>query len=114
VNSTLPLIAITGWGMTTPLGSSARQTWDALLAGKVIHHHAAAVLPAVEGIDRVSQLGVHAAREAMAMSGWRDAALVVGTSKGPIEQWLGSARAFAMVAGLDWAWPRRALRSSLN
>src|SRR5688572_25367717 len=31
-----PLALITGWGMTTPLGATARQTWEQLCSGSFI------------------------------------------------------------------------------
>jgi 3-oxoacyl-[acyl-carrier-protein] synthase II len=85
-----PMIA--GVGLVTPLGNTAAQTWDALLAGRYITDHAKVPLEFPSGISRVSQLALRAAHEAIASTGrvWdgRDCALVIGTSKGPVESWL--------------------------
>jgi 3-oxoacyl-(acyl-carrier-protein) synthase len=66
-------------------------TWDALAAGKFITDHSRAA--GEFDAPRVCALARRAASEAIAHAGWnqgelRDAALVVGTSKGPIESWL--------------------------
>ena len=79
---------ITGIGLVTALGGTARQTWDALLAGVHISDHAR--------IDcgersRALHLALRAAREAVGGAGspsLSNTALVVGTSKGPVEDWL--------------------------
>jgi 3-oxoacyl-[acyl-carrier-protein] synthase II len=84
---------IVGCGLVTPLGRTVAQNWRALLAGQSITDHAR-----VEGIvrhpSRVTSLAIEAAAEAMLDAGWRDAsdhidtAIIVGTSKGPVENWL--------------------------
>jgi 3-oxoacyl-[acyl-carrier-protein] synthase II len=85
---------ITGVGLLTPLGNSVAQTWDAMLAGRYIIDHANVPLEFSDRIPRVSHLAILAAREAIAASSssWQgnDTALVIGTSKGPIENWLSS------------------------
>jgi 3-oxoacyl-[acyl-carrier-protein] synthase II len=91
VNPDSPPIALTGWGLVTPLGRSTGETWQALFDSRAITDHSPAALPREEGVDRLCQLSSHAAREAMGMAGWDDAsaaALVLGTSKGPVETWL--------------------------
>ena len=88
-----PIPIITGIGLVSPLGNSALQTWEALLAGRHITSHAKVPLDFSGGRPRVSNLAIRAAREATSKVGpaWiRDAALVVGTSKGPVESWLGA------------------------
>jgi len=82
--------AITGLGLITPLGNTAAETWDALLAGRAIIDHAKVPLEFPTGLPRISQLAIRAAREALAGTERRPAetAIVIGTSKGPVEQWL--------------------------
>lgn len=88
--------AIVGTGLLTPLGLSAAETWKSLLAGGFIRAHSPIPLPrGDERQPRVNQLAIHAARQAVRDAGWTAAdlasdrtALVVGTSKGPIESWI--------------------------
>jgi 3-oxoacyl-[acyl-carrier-protein] synthase II len=89
---------IGGVGLMTPLGLSARETWESLLAGGYIRDHSPIPLPppdAQSGRPRVNELAIAAARQAVGESGWSaeqlaedGTALVVGTSKGPIESWM--------------------------
>jgi 3-oxoacyl-[acyl-carrier-protein] synthase II len=90
------LPVITGLGLVTPLGRSVKDTWHALLAGKSITDHAKLISP-LKNLPRVSGLSIEAAHEAVAQSRWTDhpipahqTALIVGTSKGPIENWITS------------------------
>ena len=88
--SVVPLIS--GVGLVTPLGATAEETWQALLAGRYIPDHAKVPLEIPGNLPRVSHLALKAAREALAHAGRDDPAqidaLVLGTSKGPIERWL--------------------------
>ncbi len=91
----LPHVAVAGFGLVTPLGISAAKTWDALLAGRAIETHACSPLPSCVNEPRVTSLAAHAAGEAVASAGWsRDGfnrepiAVIIGTSKGPVETWL--------------------------
>lgn len=84
---------ITGIGLITPLGASADETFDALLAGQFITSSSRAKFTDIEGQgSRIEQLTVAAARQAITQSGWTeisaDTAIAVGTSKGNIESWI--------------------------
>lgn len=96
-------VVITGLGLITPLGAGVERNWSALLAGQFIRDHSRAKAPEARAKSpchsRVAQLGGFAAREAIAQAGWSSASLsdpetclVVGTSKGPIENWIGEPR----------------------
>jgi 3-oxoacyl-(acyl-carrier-protein) synthase len=92
---TQPRVAIAGCGLMTPLGTSSAQTWDAILAGRVIETHGQVPLTSRDGEPRVNTLAIHAAREAVAASSWThgetgsdSTAILIGTSKGPIDAWL--------------------------
>src|SRR6185437_10710969 len=128
----LPLI--TGIGLATPLGSTRETTWSSLCAGKAIIDHARVADIDATQEPRVNHLARRVAREAIADAGWsgeeiRSAALMVGTSKGPVDAWLesiasppseqASAKAFglaetaAVVASdLDVAGPRLTLSAA--
>ncbi|HSU67142.1 MAG TPA: beta-ketoacyl synthase N-terminal-like domain-containing protein [Tepidisphaeraceae bacterium] len=79
---------ITRIGLVTPLGTSVEETWAALLVGRSIHTHSKVPLQTPPGVSRVTSLAIRAAREAVGSADVSDAALVVGTSKGPVESWL--------------------------
>lgn len=66
-----------------------------MVDGAAIDDHARAPIASTPNVDRVTMLGLTAAREAIARAGWpRDhfctvrTALVVGTSKGPVDDWI--------------------------
>lgn len=84
-------VGICGTGAVTALGTEGRQTWENLLQGRYITDHARAVGRYDGSEARVVQLAQSAAREAMGEAGWsvdEDFAVVVGTSKGPVDAWL--------------------------
>jgi 3-oxoacyl-[acyl-carrier-protein] synthase II len=90
---------ITGIGVVTPLGNSADETWRALLEGHSILDHARVNLAEPVECSRASRLALRAAREAMSHAKWgervtraSDTALIVGTSKGSIEDWTTAGR----------------------
>lgn len=79
----------------TPLGDTAGQTWDRLLAGDFIIDHARTNAETAPGRPRVTELALRAARQAIHHAGWsaddlssESTALLIGTSKGPIENWI--------------------------
>jgi 3-oxoacyl-[acyl-carrier-protein] synthase II len=85
---------ILGIGLITAQASGIDSNWTALLDGKILSDHGGAVIPRNEQ-TRVAQLAKIAAIEAIADAGWDDhvirhprTALVIGTSKGPVDDWL--------------------------
>jgi 3-oxoacyl-[acyl-carrier-protein] synthase II len=87
--------AIVGFGLATPLGTNVQQTWDALLRGTFINDHALVPQSWPGERPRVIELALQTAREALASARWSpsdlqddETALMVGTSKGPIERWM--------------------------
>lgn len=92
-------VLITGIGLVTPLGNCADETWHALVAGQSIADHTRVNLDDPVECSRVTRLALRASREALSRARWdqmhtrHDAtALVVGTSKGTIEDWTTAAR----------------------
>jgi len=86
---------ITGLALATALGANAQATWQNLLSGSVLRGVGRVPVVGDASLPRVSQLAVHVARDALADAGWSKeapasdrTALVIGTSKGPIEAWL--------------------------
>jgi 3-oxoacyl-[acyl-carrier-protein] synthase II len=92
VDPTTPII--TSAGLITALGATSSQSWNALLAGNFISDHARVPIDSRGGEARVIALARAAIREARLETSARNfhaperTALIVGTSKGPIEQWL--------------------------
>src|SRR6185312_17195846 len=86
---------IMGTGLVTALGDGVDATWKALLAGESIGSHSPAKMQSDGPLPRVSQLAAQAAREAIRQASWQGenvasdrTALLVGTSRGPIHQWI--------------------------
>ena len=86
-------IVIAGVGLITPFGE-LESTWRQLLAGRFITDHGRAIDRADGDDPNVITLADIAAREAIAAARWESelqddrTALVVGTSKGPADEWL--------------------------
>jgi 3-oxoacyl-[acyl-carrier-protein] synthase II len=89
---TMPVI--TSAGLVTTLGDTAQETWDALLAGSYISDHTRVCADARDGEARVLALVRQAVCQLPGPNHFeRDSspdrtALVVATSKGPVEDWL--------------------------
>jgi 3-oxoacyl-[acyl-carrier-protein] synthase II len=88
-----PLPIITGAGLATPLGLTLLETWQSLCGGGAIRQHARLTLPSHPAgrPGRFPAVAEAVAREAMASAAWGNAdgaALVLGTSKGPVEDWM--------------------------
>lgn len=79
---------IQSWGAVTVFGNM-RETWDALLSGRAIMDHAR--VPRFEGSRRTELLARLAVSQLDPFHGNSMTALVVGTSKGSIEDWLDGA-----------------------
>ena len=89
------LIRIAGVGLLTPLGTTSGTTWDALLRGEYIRTHSRVPIDLEDGACRATALALRAARDAVECARWRResddkgrTAVLVGTSKGPVESWL--------------------------
>lgn len=85
---------IRGIGLVGAQGGDPDSVWQTLLDGAALDAHRGAPL-APNDQTRVTQLAQHAATQALAQAGWdadelrsHRTALVIGTSKGPIERWI--------------------------
>ena len=85
---------IQGIGLITAQAAGIEANWTALLDGKLLSDHGGAGVSRNKQ-PRVVQLAEIAAREALIDAGWGadksrgpTTALVVGTSKGPVDEWL--------------------------
>ncbi len=86
--------AIRGYGLVSAQGNCANETFDAVLSGATLTSHRGSLSLSCTS-NRVTHLALMAAREACDRAGWsaealpnRRTALVIGSSKGPIENWL--------------------------
>jgi 3-oxoacyl-[acyl-carrier-protein] synthase II len=89
------LVSIDGIGLATPLGGNARETWSALTQGRMIRDHASAASWSFGSTGRIDTLACRVACEALDAARWpagacqsSSTALIVGTSKGPVEAWI--------------------------
>lgn len=101
-----PKSYIGGIGLVGAQGVDRDSTWRALLAGAALEGHHGSAL-ASDAQARVTQLAKIAANEALEEAGWGDrelqdprTALVIGTSKGPIERWIAEATGSASIQPL--------------
>ncbi|HEY0008451.1 MAG TPA: beta-ketoacyl synthase N-terminal-like domain-containing protein [Tepidisphaeraceae bacterium] len=101
---------IEGIGLVTAQGVGAEHSWNALLNHQTLSDHGGAAL-ARNKQSRVVQLAALAAREAIADAAWDHdllsnsrTALIVGTSKGPIDEWIAAqetAVQFQLLGGIS-------------
>lgn len=85
VRADVPRVAIRAWSMRTVFGD-AGATWDALLSRRFIGDHSRC--EGVVGRSRAMQLAMAVGRQAAGDRLGSGVALVIGTSKGSIEDWL--------------------------
>ena len=97
-----PVPIITGTGLATPLGTCLSGNWTALCQGRCVTDHA--VVADFSRTPRLHELAAHVALEALHASGSAEAgdelALVLGTSKGAVTDWLAPQRTFTGEFGL--------------
>lgn len=82
-----PRVAVRGWGAATALGDLAA-TWSGLLSGRFISDHARCHVNAPPTDSRVLSLARDVVEQLGPCALDEDAAVVIGTSKGSVEQWL--------------------------
>ena len=99
---------VTGAGLATALGALLDGTWSALLAGQSISSHASVPsLPTAGRFNALTQRVADAALHDAQLFGGPgdDAALILGTSKGPVADWLDSSGQAGGGAGLGLSAP---------
>lgn len=101
-----PIPLITGLGLVAPLGVSVESSWRGLLEGRCILDSGRVDLAPHAGEPRVNLLAVSAAEQALDEAQWNDherssAALLVGTSKGPVESWIGASACNSITRGIS-------------
>ncbi|HEX5244479.1 MAG TPA: beta-ketoacyl synthase N-terminal-like domain-containing protein [Tepidisphaeraceae bacterium] len=101
-----PIPHITGLGLVTPLGASVESSWRGLLEGQyVLDSGRVGNMPHADE-PRVNLLALRAAEQALDEAGWSgkersSAALLVGTSKGPVESWIGASACNSITQGIS-------------
>lgn len=96
------LPAITGLGLITPLGATVDSTFAHLVAGdRDISEHTRLTVITTADESRASALAEQVGRQAIEQAGWTSTertsdrtAVVIGTSKGQIAEWISPAIAF--------------------
>ncbi len=101
-----PIPLITGLGLVTPLGASVASSWRGLLDGRYILDSGRIDQAPHAGEPRVNLLALSAAEQALGEAKWSDserssAALLVGTSKGPVESWIGASPCNSIARGIS-------------
>jgi 3-oxoacyl-[acyl-carrier-protein] synthase II len=106
-SSSSPAAMLCGGGLITPLADTLDSNWQALCAGRTISTHSQ--IPSNDPIpnSRARHWASMAVHQAVEQAGWDrtiladdQTALVVGTSKGPIEQWITPPPQFSTFCGL--------------
>lgn len=101
-----PIPLITGLGLVTPLGASVESSWRSLLEGRYILDSGRLDQAPHAGEPRVNLLALRAAEQALEEAKWSEnerssAALLVGTSKGPVESWIGASACNSITRGIS-------------
>ncbi len=101
-----PIPLITGLGLVTPLGLSVESSWRGLLDGRFILDSGRVDQEAHADEPRVNLLALRAAEQALSEAKWSgeersSAALLVGTSKGPVESWIGASACNSITRGIS-------------
>lgn len=101
-----PTPLITGLGVVTPLGASVESSWRGLLDGRCILDTGRVDQMPCTKEPRVNQLALQAAEQALKEARWADgdrslAAMLVGTSKGPAESWIGVSSCNSITRGIS-------------
>jgi 3-oxoacyl-[acyl-carrier-protein] synthase II len=94
----IPRVAIASWSAVTPVAEGER-FWPALLSGAHVTNHACCFPDERLPKPRAISLACRAAEPVAGTRLDRDAAVIVGTSKGTVEHWI--ADASGMEAGTD-------------
>lgn len=102
-----PAVLLSGGGLITPLADTLDANWQALCAGRTLSTHSR--IPSDQPIStgRALHWAGRVARQAIEQAGWDrttladpQTALVIGTSKGSIEQWIAPPPQFSNNCGL--------------
>lgn len=112
---------IQGYGLIGARGNCAEDVFESIARGEVLQNNEYCPLPA-DDEPRVVQLAMSAIEQAVQRAGWGQdrvsdprTALVVGSSKGPVDQWIAEIEARAPVSGwIGLAEPAARIGQRLN